>query len=312
MCCMAELENILLREHDAELCLLPESPAQARNATIVCVLLAFYQLPPLETQLRALREAGNRVVVYLFDCWDTPHRLYSRGQQFIERLPGLARAIASRLRPAFSLEDSVDRLCLPFRPVYESLRPEHRAIARHVPLATDTTLVNGLNSDRPIAVLAYGRQLPGITRTVAEAMNTPESPYIFHHTDHLSIGAIDDMRLHRMHFWKLAQSSLIALAYDPHITSPMRVPMSIVGQRWFESLAAGCIVAGSRPSTEEADELLDWPEATIELPEAPEEALAMLHALCAEPQKLATIRERNVEHVRTRHDWRHRLSTILD
>ena len=115
-----------------------------------------------------------------------------------------------------------------------------------------------------------------------------------------------------MHFWKMAQSSLIALAYDPKITSPQRVPMSIVGQRWFESLAAGCVVAGARPATDEADELLDWPEATIELAEAPEEALAQLYALCAEPRKLATIRERNVEHVRARHDWRHRLPAMLD
>jgi hypothetical protein len=142
-------------------------------------------------------------------------------------------------------------------------------------------------------------------------MNDPASPFIFHHTDHMSVDRIHDKLLHRRHFWKLAQSSQIALAYDAKLTSPHRVPISIVGQRYFESLAAGCVIAGKRPVTEEADELLTWPQSTIDLPDDPGEAIGALRDLVADPRLQAAIRERNVEEVRARHDWRHRIPRML-
>lgn len=302
MCCVAELEDILVNEYDAELCCLPDVPGNiGSDVTVFCCLIAFYQIYSIESILARFKNGGNRVVIYCFDCWDVPTVLYSR-----------RRELRDLLRPSLRIEQLVDRLCLPFRSVCAALKPQHRALARHVPLGVDATLVNGFNRDRPISVLAYGRQPPDLIRAIAIAMNDPGSPLIFHHTDHSAVGGINDRLLHRMHFWKLAQSSRIAITYDAKLTSPHRVPISIVGQRFYESLAAGCALAGRRPATDEADELLDWPDSVIELPDEPAEAVAALIDLSSDTKRLSAIRERNVEETRARHDWRQRIARMLD
>jgi hypothetical protein len=142
-------------------------------------------------------------------------------------------------------------------------------------------------------------------------MNDPLSPFIFHHSDHLSIDQVLDSKLHRLHFWKLAQSSDIALTFDARITSPHRVPISIVGQRFYESLAAGCVLAGSRPETDEWSELFDWKDSLIELPHDCSEAVEELITILADRNRVASIRERNLKEVQARHDWRHRIPHIF-
>jgi hypothetical protein len=239
------------------------------------------------------------VILYVFDCWDVS-MLYSK-----------RRALSGLLGFRLPFDQLVDRLCLPFRQAVEMLRAEHRAIARHVPLGVDTSLVNGENEQRPITVLGYGSQPAQLSRLLAETMNDPLSPFIFHHTDHMSYYNVTDGRLHRRHFWKLAQSSQLALTYDAAVTNPQRIPFSIVGQRFYESLAAGCVLVGRRPVTSEADELLNWPDAIIELPDEPSEAVEKINQLHMDAERLARIRERNVLETRRRHDWRYRIPLML-
>jgi Glycosyl transferases group 1 len=298
MCCLVELENVILKDFAGELYCLPSVP-DVRGTTVLCTLMNFHQLKSVEPALARIKQAGNRVILYVFDCWD------------VCSLYGKRRLLHDLAKPWLRIDRIVDRLCLPFGEALDVLKPEHRAISRHVPLAVDTSLVNGLNKLRPISVLGYGRQPPELSRALAESMNDPSSPFIYHHTDHLSIEQINDQRLHRMHFWKLAQSSQIALTYDAKVTSPWRTPFSVVGQRFYESLAAGCVLAGKRPTTKEADELLDWPEAIIDLPDGASDAVDALRDLHSDPRRIARIRERNVEEVQARHDWRHRIPMMF-
>jgi hypothetical protein len=143
-------------------------------------------------------------------------------------------------------------------------------------------------------------------------MNYPGSPFFVHHTDHMHIERIHNYIAHRRHFWKIAENSAVALAYDPNKTNPDRFPYPIIGQRWFESLAAGCAVVGTRPQTAEAGHLLDWEDATIEAPDSPEETLALVLALANDRARLRDIRERNVENIRRRHDWRVRFREFFE
>jgi hypothetical protein len=209
------------------------------------------------------------------------------------------------------LENTIDRMCIPFRDVLDMLEPEHQALTRHVPLAVDNSLVDGYNRLRPISILAYGKQPSAITRGLATAINTPKSQEIFHHTDHLTIAQINDHWIHRLHFWKMAQSSRLALTYDAKVTSPRRVPVSIIGQRFYESLAAGCVLVGKKPITNEMDDLLNWPNCLIELPNSLPDAIELIRDLSADDNKLNLIRERNLAEVQTRHDWRHRIPLML-
>ena len=300
MCCMVELEDVLIKDFGAELRSRRNPGVIQGQCTIICVILAFYQLGPLEKQLAQYKQAGHEVIVYAFDSWDIADLLYSR-----------RRNVRDAIFPSNKIENVVDRICVAFRPVVDLVSASHRTLLRHIPLAADTSLANGLNANRPISVLAYGRQLPEITSMIAEVMNDPAGDMIFHHTDHLQVDHIINRRIHRLHFWKMAQSAQIALAYDPKITSPHRATISIIGQRWYESLAAGCVVVGKRPDTEEAEELLDWQDSTIELPADPADALEAICGLLRDPRRISEIRERNVAQVRARHDWRHRIPLML-
>ena len=73
--------------------------------------------------------------------------------------------------------------------------------------------------------------------------------------------------------FKLLHRTRIALAFNLLVEPEGERPRSMmVTSRWLESLLSGCIVAGRRPVSRMADEMLFWPNATVELSEDPETA----------------------------------------
>lgn len=102
----------------------------------------------------------------------------------------------------------------------------------------------------------------------------------------------------------------MSIAYDQSFTQAQAY-YSIVGQRWFECLAAGCIIIGRRPKTAEADEILNWDNSTLEIPEKTSEAIEFIQYLLSRRDLISDIRSRNVELVRQQHDWRHRIEKML-
>jgi len=59
-----------------------------------------------------------------------------------------------------------------------------------------------------------------------------------------------------------------------------------------------------------AEEMLDWPGATVELPQEPHAAADRLEAMLASRDGFELQRRRNIERVLTRHDWRHRIDRL--
>jgi hypothetical protein len=107
--------------------------------------------------------------------------------------------------------------------------------------------------------------------------------------------------------------SCITLAYDLKRVDPgnRQFPYSLVAQRWFEGLAAGCVVVGYRPNCPEADELLNWQDATLECPEDPEQFLQFIDELVIDPGRVAAIRQANFQNMLQAHDWGYRVVAIL-
>ena len=301
MCCAVELEEVLVRNFDGQLVALPDVPRNGLARTVVFVAaINFGELQEAWHNLRKLRDSGARIVAYVFDSWNVREFFYNP-----------RRRLRLYLQPTLALREVCDLLLVPFATSAEAFETGDRAIVRHVPLAVDSTLVNGLSAERSITLNAYGRQPEALIDYLSQSLNRPDSMTAMHHTNHFLISGITDMYAHRRQFWKIAQMSAIALAYDPRLTHPARFPVSIVGQRWFECLAAGCVVMGRRPQTPEADQLLDWPDATIELPEEFPDVVEAILALAGDTARLAMIRERNVAQIRARHDWLHRLGPVL-
>lgn len=71
--------------------------------------------------------------------------------------------------------------------------------------------------------------------------------------------------------FKLLHRSRISLAFHLFVEPQGNRPRSMmVTSRWLESLLSGCIVAGKRPVSRMADDMLFWPGATTELSDEPE------------------------------------------
>ena len=84
----------------------------------------------------------------------------------------------------------------------------------------------------------------------------------------------------------------------------------MVTSRWLESLLSGCIVVGRRPISRMADEMLNWNNATLELPESPQDAADALQLLLADNDIQTEQRRLNIYNTMRQHDWRARMSSL--
>lgn len=302
MCCVVEMEDVLVRAFGGQL-LSPNAPLPKGDLSTSIAFFSAIRASRLGLHrkcLNDLRARGATVVCYIFDAWTVPDFFNDR-----------ARRMKSALSSQFSLAGVCDHLAIPFQEAIDRFSPNDRKIVLHLPLGVDSSLVNGMHAERPVTALAYGRQPESLIAELSVALNGPDSDGLLYHTDHTEIRSILDFHAHRRQFWKIAQNSAIALAYDPWSTHQSRFPFSIVGQRWFECLAAGCAVVGRRPVTPEADTLIGWQDATLEAPDDPKEAVDFILDLSRDKARLQEIRERNVEHIRSQHDWTHRIEQLF-
>lgn len=99
-----------------------------------------------------------------------------------------------------------------------------------------------------------------------------------------------------------------ARANEPEVT---RGRDEIAG-RYFEGAAAGAIVLGDPPDIEEFRQRFDWPDAVISMPFDAPEVLRRIEELDADPRRQERIRKENVANSLLRHDWVHRLRTMID
>ncbi len=84
------------------------------------------------------------------------------------------------------------------------------------------------------------------------------------------------------------------------------------GLRYFEGLAAGCVVLGSRQSRPDFDEYLGWEDSVIEMPFECPNASEILQKLDRESDRLREISARNVRRSLEGNDHVHRWQTIVD
>ena len=85
-----------------------------------------------------------------------------------------------------------------------------------------------------------------------------------------------------------------------------------IAGRFFEGVAAGVILLGDPPDTPEFRARFDWPDAVVPMPFDAPDILERIAAFDADPDRQERIRKENVANALLRHDWVHRLRTILE
>jgi len=183
----------------------------------------------------------------------------------------------------------------------------------YVPMASDVMKYGSSRQNRHIDIIGYGRQHREHSRLLAKEFNFPGANGLYYHTNHMIISQIKNFSEHRNMFWNVLNSSRIAMAYDPDRVDPRkRFPFSFVGQRWFESVAAGCMVAGLSPTCQEMKKLFDWEDSTVEVPEEPENFIPFMRDLLSDNERLENSHKRNYYNALLKHDWRLRIRDILN
>lgn len=166
---------------------------------------------------------------------------------------------------------------------------------------------------RSIDLIGFGRQPASYHREFQRSFHANRSNILYLHSP---IGAKDGSAVweERPMMLKLLQRSKMSLAFnllvEPQDARPRAA--SFVTSRWFESLAAGCIVIGKRPLGEMAAEMFAWPNALVELPDAPSEAAELIKTLAFDAKFLKKTRTRNVIEMCHQHDWRYRIRDIYE
>ncbi len=305
--CVNEFEDVIVRTLGARL-VCPESgnnmaaldglAGQDTVAWLVC--LTIHQVPALLAAVPRWRKRFARVVVYVFDSY--------------ERFPG---SVTFRQRYSRSMRtlNQVDRIYVALGGGVQRYQRRFAVPVAFLPLAADVLQFGSARTERCISINAYGRQHAGHSRVLDAHFNARDGEGLFFHTSHTAIGAVHDYRAHRRQFWKMLTMSHIAMAYDPlavNRSGDNAFGFSFIGQRWFESLAAGCLVVGRRPVCEETQHYLGWPDATVELPADDAAVLPFMLGLLRDTERLERAHRENYRQSLLRNDWRHRLARMLD
>lgn len=163
---------------------------------------------------------------------------------------------------------------------------------------------------REIDVMSFGRTPKSYQAALTRAFHRMDSPYLYLHSPLGNLSG-PTVQVERAMLFKLLHRTRISLAFHLLVEPQGGRPRSMmVTSRWLESLLSGCVVAGRRPVSRMADEMLDWPGSTLELSAIPEEAAQELHLLLQDEDALLQQRRSNVHHTVLRHDWRQRIHTL--
>ena len=118
---------------------------------------------------------------------------------------------------------------------------------------------------------------------------------------------------HRLLLGNLLQRSRFFLANRSRINEPEHTGQhEEIAGRFYEGAAAGTVLLGEAPTTDEFRAQFDWPDAVIHMPFDYPRIEEVLVELTADPQRLLRASRSSARQAALRHDWLHRLEVIFN
>lgn len=171
-----------------------------------------------------------------------------------------------------------------------------------MPLACDVLRNGAARIDRGIDVLMYGRHWEGYVQELDSYFLSDSNPRLYLTT--FSHPRAPDWRQQRKQFWSVLSRSRISIGFAPDATQIRFQGLPVVSARWYEGLAAGCVMVGKRPEAPIFTELFYWPDSAIELPQDPKEAPKFIEDLLSQQERLSRAHLRNHLMMLRHHDAR--------
>ena len=213
----------------------------------------------------------------------------------------------------------LDHLFVPIGELIEPLQKHFGIPVSLLPFGCDVLTQGSGNANRPFDVVSYGRIPEPYHRAFTQAFNQPGSGRIYYRPTPRPVEVFPKIPYEnrrdqedRTLLFKILRRTKLALAFDTMYLGMRTFPYPVITPRWFDCGAAGCAIVGKRPTTPLVDELLSWEDATIELPDDPQESVKFVEELLQDKQRLEAIHKRNYVENLARHDWRFRIKSMLD
>ena len=119
---------------------------------------------------------------------------------------------------------------------------------------------------------------------------------------------VDNPHEHRGMLATLLKHSRYFIANRSYVNKPeFTAGRDEISARFYEGAAAGTVMIGEAPRTEEFKQQFDWPDAVIHLPFDSPDIGRILADLNGDPERLRAVRRNNVREAAQRHDWLHRI-----
>jgi hypothetical protein len=223
--------------------------------------------------------------------------------------------------PAYLLEllGEFDHVFVGVRHVVDEVARRVRVPCSYLPLATDVLRFDPgpMAPPRAIDVCNIGRRSPV---THEALMSLARERRIFYYYDTVAASGaggkqrtfhVDDPAAHRLLLAGVLQRSRYFIANRGRVNEPeLTRGRDEISGRFYEGAAAGTVMLGEAPRTEEFARQFGWPDAVIPLPFDAPHVARLLAELDGDPARLERARRANMRHAALGHDWVHRLRAV--
>jgi Glycosyl transferases group 1 len=191
----------------------------------------------------------------------------------------------------------------------------------YLPLAVDVPRFAPSSRDhtRLIEVCNLGRRSPVTHQALLDDAERRQSFYYYDTV--AASGAdlkhrtfrVDSPHEHRRMLATLLKHSCYFIANRSYVNKPeFTAGREEISARFYEGAAAGTVMIGEPPRTEEFKRQFDWPDAVINMPFDSPDIGRFLADLNGNLDRLRAVRSNNVRQAAQRHDWLYRILVVFD
>ena len=165
---------------------------------------------------------------------------------------------------------------------------------------------------RLIDVCCVGRRPEDTHQSLFQRSQEDENFFYYYDTVNNKNLHVANPREHRAKLAKLLQRSRYNIATHARFDALSETGgYQEIGSRYFEAVAAGTVLIGMPPMGDVFPQYFDWEEPIIKVNLFEQDVLEVIQALDAQPDKVESIRRRNVVNTLLKHDWVYRWRQVL-
>jgi hypothetical protein len=263
-----------------------------------------------------------------FPVFSHTHELYSLAtipnwRQCCHKAACFITEVWSDLMPEylFELLSAFDHVFLGHRHCVQDVARITGRPCTYLPLAVDVPRFApaSLDQSRPIDVCNIGRRSPVTHQALLKEAERQQSFYYYDTV--AASGAdlkqrtfrVDSPREHRGMLATILKHSCYYIVNRSYVNQPeFTAGRDEISARFYEGAAAGTVMIGEAPRTEEFKRQFDWPDAVIHVPFDSPDIGPILADLNRDPERLCAVRRNNVREAALRHDWLYRIRVVFD